>query len=141
MLHHGIVKAWVGWEFVSSRTEFKTSLLPLQSTKASRPITQRAYYPTILHWHPQVNNQQPAPVSPQDKVCTKGDRATSRWWYNLHSHPESLQTMDTLKKTKTQKQKKTGLKSFCFCCSDVSFQMLYAGTTTNTPMFKLWHFH
>lgn len=42
VLHHRIVRAWVRWEFVSSRTGFKTSSLPLQFTeKQASPITYK----------------------------------------------------------------------------------------------------
>lgn len=100
MLHHRTVKYWVRWEFVSSRTEFKTSSPALQSTKTLCLITRKTYYPTVLRWHPQVR-QHSAPMSLHDgAVHQQGFCCCSPpcWCNKLHTHPGASQTIGALKK-------------------------------------------
>lgn len=86
MLHHGIVKDWVRWEFVSSRTEFKTSLYKKKEKKHPRLITHRVSYSTIHHW--QVKQQR----SPQDRALHRGGAPPL---FSLPPPPLAQQTTQT----------------------------------------------
>lgn len=70
MLHHGIVKDSVRWEFVSSRTEFKTSLSTKNPRKTSLPDNSQS----LLFHNPPLAGQAAACTSeaPRTERCTAG---------------------------------------------------------------------
>lgn len=70
MLHHGIVKDWVRWEFVSSRTEFKTSLYKKKRKKTSPPDNSQS-----LLFHDPPLAGQAAAEPPGQSAAPRGSSA------------------------------------------------------------------
>lgn len=73
MLHHGIVKDWVRWEFVSSRTEFKTSLYKKKKRKKEKTSPPDNSQSLLFHDPPLAG--QAAAEPPGQSAAPRGSSA------------------------------------------------------------------